>query len=76
MKWRCPYCRTQIEVASPADLPHLPFCSERCKMADLHGWLTDQYVISRPADEAEIDETIAADAEVEKKPDDEETPQE
>jgi endogenous inhibitor of DNA gyrase (YacG/DUF329 family) len=36
-------------------------------MADLHGWLTDKYVVSRPADEADL--------EVEKKPDDESTPE-
>ena len=67
MKWRCPYCRTQIEVASPEALPHVPFCSERCKMADLHGWLTDKYVVSRPVNETDL--------EIEKKPDDESTPE-
>jgi len=25
--------------------PHRPFCSERCRLADLGGWMTDQYRI-------------------------------
>ena len=61
MKWYCPHCRRDLEVVSLDDLPHTPFCGERCKMADLHGWLSDRYVISRPAEEADIGETSAAD---------------
>jgi endogenous inhibitor of DNA gyrase (YacG/DUF329 family) len=34
----CVYCRRQ-----PADPPWRPFCSERCKMADLGQWLTGAY---------------------------------
>lgn len=61
MKWRCPHCGSEVEVLSLDGLPHLPFCSERCKMADLHGWLSDRYVISRPVEEGDIGETSAAD---------------
>jgi endogenous inhibitor of DNA gyrase (YacG/DUF329 family) len=25
--------------------PHRPFCSERCQLADLGGWVTEQYRI-------------------------------
>jgi endogenous inhibitor of DNA gyrase (YacG/DUF329 family) len=53
MKWSCPYCRRALEVESPDDLPYLPFCSARCQMADLHGWLAGRYVISRPLTEAD-----------------------
>ena len=63
MRWRCPHCNRAIEVASLADLPFLPFCSERCKMADLHGWLSDRYVFSRPIEEGDVGETSAADLE-------------
>jgi endogenous inhibitor of DNA gyrase (YacG/DUF329 family) len=30
-----------------------PFCNQRCKLADLHGWLTGRYVVSEslPFDE-------------------------
>lgn len=61
MKWSCPYCRRAIEAARPDDVPHYPFCSARCKMADLDGWLSGHYVISRPIQEADIGETGAAD---------------
>jgi endogenous inhibitor of DNA gyrase (YacG/DUF329 family) len=29
-----------------AAAPPLPFCSQRCKLADLHGWLNGRYVVS------------------------------
>ena len=34
----CPYCRER-----PAAADWLPFCSERCKMADLGRWLSGSY---------------------------------
>ncbi len=34
----CPYCRRR-----PAAAEYRPFCSERCKMADLGQWLSDAY---------------------------------
>lgn len=39
----CPTCRKSVawEVASR----WRPFCSERCKMVDLHGWFAEQHVI-------------------------------
>jgi len=36
----CVYCRQK-----PADPAWRPFCSERCKMADLGRWLTEGYSI-------------------------------
>jgi uncharacterized protein len=37
----CVYCRRQ-----PVDLAWRPFCSERCKMADLGQWLTGAYSVA------------------------------
>ena len=56
MKTRCPGCRTLVEV--PADARWRPFCSRRCKMADLGAWLDERYRFSRPlrADDLEDDE--------------------
>ena len=34
--------------------PFFPFCNQRCKLADLHGWLTERYVVS---DSLPFDET-------------------
>jgi endogenous inhibitor of DNA gyrase (YacG/DUF329 family) len=43
---RCVYCRQK-----PVDPAWKPFCSERCKMADLGRWFSDDYrVAGRPAD--------------------------
>jgi endogenous inhibitor of DNA gyrase (YacG/DUF329 family) len=41
---RCPTCKSAV----PDDLPSppFPFCSQRCKLVDLHGWLNGRYVIS------------------------------
>jgi len=49
---RCPTCKSAV----PDDLPSppFPFCSQRCKLVDLHGWLSGSYVIS---DALPFDET-------------------
>ncbi len=45
-----------VEIESLNDLPDMPFCSERCRMADLNRWLSGRYVISRPMGEEDIDQ--------------------
>ena len=52
---RCRYCGRRVSAADPEQKPFLPFCSERCKMADLGGWLEGRYVISRKLDEVADD---------------------
>ena len=59
---RCVYCRQR-----PVDPAWRPFCSERCKMADLGRWLQGDYRVpappaddgapGTPADADETDET-------------------
>ena len=57
MARQCPTCRRTL--AAEAELaPYRPFCSERCKMADLGSWLTGAYRISRPLCEEELDEGL------------------
>lgn len=36
----CPNCRTRTEWS--ADNPYRPFCSERCKLADLGDWFSER----------------------------------
>lgn len=57
MRIRCPTCRTEAEVAR--DFAYRPFCSKRCKMADLANWFDEAYKLSRPlrADDLSDDET-------------------
>jgi endogenous inhibitor of DNA gyrase (YacG/DUF329 family) len=47
---KCPTCRRQIDWA---DSPFRPFCSDRCRLIDLGGWLSGQRAI--PGDTAPLD---------------------
>lgn len=48
----CPTCAAIVAV----DAKHLPFCSERCRLADLNNWFRERYVISRKIEEKDLDE--------------------
>jgi uncharacterized protein len=51
----CAYCRRR-----PVDPAWRPFCSERCKLADLGRWFSADYRIpGRPVPRDEIDEEDA-----------------
>jgi uncharacterized protein len=39
---RCPMCR---RPTTWRENPHRPFCSERCRLADLDGWLAGRYLV-------------------------------
>jgi endogenous inhibitor of DNA gyrase (YacG/DUF329 family) len=53
MRIVCPICKTVLENA-PDDHPVRPFCSQRCKSADLYNWLSGEYRISTPLDPGEV----------------------
>jgi endogenous inhibitor of DNA gyrase (YacG/DUF329 family) len=40
-------CKRVVEDAPP-NFPARPFCSPRCKLADLNNWLSESYRISSP----------------------------
>ncbi len=42
---RCPWCGKPITFEGN---PYRPFCSKRCKMADLDAWFREEYRISSP----------------------------
>lgn len=46
---RCPVCRGRTEASSPT----FPFCSSRCRMADLGRWFGGAYRVSRPIESDE-----------------------
>jgi endogenous inhibitor of DNA gyrase (YacG/DUF329 family) len=48
---------------TPAELPHHPFCSERCRSIDLGNWLDASYRISAPIEEEDLDEGLPTDGE-------------
>jgi endogenous inhibitor of DNA gyrase (YacG/DUF329 family) len=37
---RCPGCRAEV-----TDDRYRPFCSERCRLVDLSGWVSERYRI-------------------------------
>lgn len=58
---RCPHCKRPLPPAAADARPTwAPFCSERCKLADLQKWLGGVYAIpGRPLDEDEIAAGVA-----------------
>lgn len=54
MRFTCPTCRRALE-GTRADFPALPFCSARCRSAELGSWLNESYRISAPASEEDLD---------------------
>jgi endogenous inhibitor of DNA gyrase (YacG/DUF329 family) len=47
---RCPECGKECEWEGN---PFKPFCSERCKLADLMRWLSEEYMIAEDVQEEE-----------------------
>jgi endogenous inhibitor of DNA gyrase (YacG/DUF329 family) len=61
----CPTCKRTFdhphERPSEPGRPHFgPFCSERCRSADLGNWLDGNYRIANSADADEDDDGLAA----------------
>jgi endogenous inhibitor of DNA gyrase (YacG/DUF329 family) len=46
---RCPTCK---QGTTWRENPHRPFCSERCRLADLEGWLAGRYVVTSDPEES------------------------
>jgi endogenous inhibitor of DNA gyrase (YacG/DUF329 family) len=44
----CPNCKKKVVYRKIRDMPHFPFCSERCKLIDLGAWLDERYRIEEP----------------------------
>jgi endogenous inhibitor of DNA gyrase (YacG/DUF329 family) len=51
---RCPTCRKPVDVDPKRRPKDFPFCSERCRLVDLHKWLSGAYVV--PGDPAPVPE--------------------
>lgn len=60
LKLHCPICKKifQMDKKIVLEDPFFPFCSERCKMSDLHGWLTQRYSFSSPFKEDEKKQSL------------------
>jgi hypothetical protein len=51
----CPTCHKPFVCKDIRLHPTFPFCSRRCKEAELGAWLDGRYVISRPLRDDETD---------------------
>ncbi len=49
---KCPQCGCPVSDDAEA----FPFCCERCRTIDLAKWRDEKYVISRPIEQADLDE--------------------
>ena len=47
---KCPLCG---KATTWKDNPHRPFCSERCSIADLARWASEDYRVSEPLEDVE-----------------------
>jgi len=56
---KCPSCGRVAEV-TPAD-PYRPFCSARCRSADLGKWFDGAYRIGAPIAEEDLDQGLVPD---------------
>jgi endogenous inhibitor of DNA gyrase (YacG/DUF329 family) len=61
MRITCPTCRRVLDQ-DQATLPDRPFCSARCRMADLGSWLNGNYRIATTSADEEDDEGSARSA--------------
>jgi endogenous inhibitor of DNA gyrase (YacG/DUF329 family) len=51
---RCPTCGKAVETPGDRRPKDFPFCSERCRLVDLHRWLKGSYAI--PGEPAAVPE--------------------
>lgn len=49
----CPTCKKPVALTEP----HMPFCSERCRLIDLGMWADEEYRISEPLKDFDVEET-------------------
>jgi len=55
---KCRYCGRRLDAADPENRRFWPFCSDRCKMAELGLWFEDRYRISREVGEVADDAAV------------------
>lgn len=52
MKYHCPKCAAEVNY--PRD-KEFPFCSKRCRLMDLGAWSEEEYKITRPVEERDLE---------------------
>jgi len=59
---KCRYCNRRLDAADPEHKRCWPFCSDRCKTAELGLWFEGRYAFSRPVDEVADDAATVREA--------------
>lgn len=49
---KCPTCQSPVEESTKT----FPFCTSRCKTIDLGRWFNEDYKVTRPIEQADIEE--------------------
>lgn len=49
---RCPVCGDAVDPGQES----YPFCSARCRLADLGRWFGERYRVSRPLEQKDVEE--------------------
>ena len=49
---KCPTCGAAVDAEDPV----FPFCSDRCQKVDLGRWFNEAYTVSRPIEQADLEE--------------------
>jgi endogenous inhibitor of DNA gyrase (YacG/DUF329 family) len=59
---KCPICNQPLpyDIRDPNPPRYFPFCSEKCKLVDLHKWLSEEYYISSPVETREEEDEPAS----------------
>ena len=52
----CPTCKHRIQWESN---PFRPFCSERCRLLDLDGWLSEQYRVPTDQENSDVPKSVS-----------------
>ena len=73
MAERCRYCSRPLDRREAAHRRFGPFCSERCRLAELGQWFGERYVISREVEQVADDAATTAKAPLELPPAEPET---
>ncbi len=55
-KINCPVCGKAVEYTAMSEIATFPFCSSRCKWADLDKWMEGEYRISEDIKDASAGE--------------------
>ena len=58
LKVLCPFCGNRLPEGVRAASAFFPFCSERCKVSDRDGLLSESFNLTNPHDKARVNSSL------------------